>query len=62
MDDKTGRLWVAMKEEKTMDQMEKAMIAAVNRNHDCRVLADRLNAISARRRRKRRWWQVYGKE
>lgn len=35
-----------------MDKWEKQMIAVVNRNHDCRVLADKLNAISARRRRK----------
>lgn len=36
-----------------MDNYERAMIAAVNRNHDCKALAGRLNAISARRRRKK---------
>jgi hypothetical protein len=35
-----------------MDKLEMQMIAAVNRNHDCRVLADKLNAISARRKRR----------
>ena len=35
-----------------MDKLEKQMIDVVNRNHDCRVLADKLNAISARRKRK----------
>ncbi len=32
-----------------MDYYEKQMIAVVNRNHDCKSLADRLSAISARR-------------
>lgn len=36
-----------------MDKYEKEMIAVVNRNHDCKALADRLNAISARRIRKK---------
>lgn len=36
-----------------MDQMERAMFNVVNRNRDCKVLADRLNAISARRRRRK---------
>lgn len=36
-----------------MDHLEKAMFAAIDRNHECRALADRLNAISARRRKKR---------
>jgi hypothetical protein len=35
-----------------MDKLELKMISVVNRNHDCRALADRLNAISARRKRK----------
>jgi hypothetical protein len=35
-----------------MDKLEKQMIAVVNRNHECRVLEDRLNAISARRKRR----------
>lgn len=36
-----------------MDTYEKAMIAVVNRNHDCKALAGRLRAISARRRRRK---------
>lgn len=36
-----------------MDNFEKKMFAVVNRNHDCKSLADKLNAISARRRRKK---------
>ena len=36
-----------------MDYYERAMIAVVNRNRECKVLADRLNAISARRRRRK---------
>ena len=35
-----------------MDKLEKQMIDMVNRNHDCKVLADKLNAIAARRNRK----------
>jgi hypothetical protein len=35
-----------------MDKLEKQMIAVIKRNHDCRVLADKLNAISARRKRR----------
>lgn len=35
-----------------MDKHEFQMINAVNRNHDCRVLADKLNAISSRRKKK----------
>ena len=42
-----------------MDKLEKQMIDVVNRNHqsfviyhDCRMLAERLNAISARRKRR----------
>lgn len=31
-------------------KLEKKMFAVVQRNHDCRVLADKLNAISAGRR------------
>lgn len=33
-----------------MAKLEKQMFAAINRNHDCKSLADRLNAISARRK------------
>ncbi len=36
-----------------MDRLEKQMFDIVNRNHDCKALADKLNAISACRRRKR---------
>ena len=36
----------------TMDKFEKQMIDIVNRNHDCKVLANKLNAIAARRKRK----------
>ena len=36
----------------TMDKFEKQMIDTVNRNHDCKVLANKLNAISARRKKK----------
>ena len=35
-----------------MDKFEREMIAVVNRNHDCKALANRLNAIAARRKRK----------
>ena len=35
-----------------MDKFEIEMIAVVNRNHDCKAFADRLNAIAARRKRK----------
>ena len=35
-----------------MDKYERAMIAVVNRNHDCKSVAERLNAISARRKKK----------
>ena len=35
-----------------MDRLEKQMIAVVNRNHDCQELAAKLNAISARRKRR----------
>lgn len=38
----------------TMDKHEREMIATVNRNHDIRAFAERLNAISARRKRKKR--------
>ena len=36
-----------------MDKYEKDMIAVVNRNHDCKALADKLNAISATRKHKK---------
>ncbi len=36
-----------------MDKYEKQMINVVNRNHEIKALAERLNAISARRNRKR---------
>ena len=36
----------------TMDKYEREMIAVCNRNHDCKVLANKLNAIAARRKRK----------
>lgn len=39
-----------------MDKYEQAMITAVNRNHECKALASRLNAISARRRRRKKLW------
>ena len=35
-----------------MDKYERQMILAVNRNHDIKVIAERLNAISARRNKK----------
>ena len=35
-----------------MDKLEREMIAVVNLNHDCKALAERLNAISARRNKK----------
>ena len=35
-----------------MDNHERKMIAAVNRNHECKAFAERLNAISARRKKK----------
>ena len=37
-----------------MAQLEKQMFDIVNRNHDCKVLADKLNAISARRRKRKK--------
>lgn len=36
----------------TMDKYEKQMICVVNRNHDIKAFAERLNAISARRTKK----------
>ena len=33
-----------------MAKLERQMFAVINRNHDCKSLADRLNAISARRK------------
>lgn len=35
-----------------MDKYERQMIAVVNLNHDIKALAERLNAISARRKKK----------
>ena len=35
-----------------MDKLEKQMINIINRNHDCKAMAERLNAISARRKPK----------
>ena len=35
-----------------MDIHERKMFAAIQRNHDCKVLADKLNSIKARRKRK----------
>ena len=35
-----------------MDKHERKMIAVVNRNHDISNFADRLSAISARRKKK----------
>lgn len=35
-----------------MDKFNKKMFATIERNYDCRALADRLNAISARRKKK----------
>ena len=35
-----------------MDKHEMKMIAVVNRNHDIKAFAERLNAISARRKKK----------
>ena len=35
-----------------MDKHERNMIAVVNRNHDIKAMAERLNAISARRKKK----------
>jgi hypothetical protein len=35
-----------------MDKHERKMIAVVNRNHDIKAMADRLRAISARRKKK----------
>ena len=35
-----------------MDQIERHMIRIVNLNHDIKALQERLNAISARRKRK----------
>lgn len=36
-----------------MDKFEKQMFAAIARNYECRALADKLNAISARRKKRR---------
>ena len=36
-----------------MKEQEKRLLRLIEINHDCRTLADRLNAISARRRKKR---------
>lgn len=45
-----------------MDNWEKKMIAGVNLNHDCRALADKLNAISARRKKKgAKEWAIFFK-
>lgn len=35
-----------------MDKHEMNMISVVNRNHDIKAFAERLNAISARRKKK----------
>ena len=35
-----------------MNKWEKEMFAEINRNRDCKLLASKLNAISARRKRK----------
>ena len=35
-----------------MDKYEKQMIDIVNRNHEIKAFAERLNAISARRKKK----------
>lgn len=35
-----------------MDKHERKMIAVVNRNHEIQAMADRLSAISARRKKK----------
>ena len=35
-----------------MDKHEREMIAIVNRNHEIKAMAERLNAISARRKKK----------
>ena len=35
-----------------MDKLEMQMIAVVNRNHEIKAFAERLNAISARRKKK----------
>lgn len=37
--------------------MHEDLICVVNRNADCAELARKLNAISAKRRKKRRWFQ-----
>ena len=37
-----------------MDKLEKQMFNIVNINHDCKALADKLNAISARRKRNKK--------
>lgn len=37
-----------------MDKYEKEMIFVVNLNHDIKTIAERLNAISARRRRNKK--------
>ena len=35
-----------------MSNWEKQMFNTINRNHDCKALAERLNAISSRRKKK----------
>lgn len=40
-----------------MDKHERDMFAVVNRNHECKALADKLNAISARRRKRKSLWR-----
>ena len=35
-----------------MDKYERRMITVVNRNHEIKAFAERLNAISARRKKK----------
>ena len=35
-----------------MDKYERDMIAVINRNYEIKVIAERLNAISARRKKK----------
>lgn len=39
-----------------MDKLEREMIAVVNRNYEIKALAERLNAISAKRKCKKGWW------
>lgn len=47
-----GDAWRITKRRITMDKIEKQMFQVINRNYDCRTLADKLNAISARRKKK----------